>query len=43
MGIDNSLEGWDGEEGGREGHVGGGIGKPMADSCWCYVEMNTIL
>ena len=29
----NSLEGWDGEGGGRRVQVGGNMGKPMADSC----------
>ena len=28
-----NLEGWDGEGGGRDVQVGGGMGKPMADSC----------
>jgi len=32
-GADSSREGWDGEEGGMEVQVGGGIGKPVADSC----------
>ena len=38
-GADCSREGWDGEEGGMEVQVGGGIGKPVADSC--YAETNT--
>ena len=42
-GLDNNLEGWDQEEGGRDVQVGGDIGKPMADSCWCLVETNVIL
>ena len=29
----NNLEGWGGEEGGREVQEGGDIGIPMADSC----------
>ena len=43
LGLGNILEGWDGEEGGRDVHVEGDMGKPMADSCWCLVETNTIL
>ena len=35
-------EGWDGEGGGREVQ-GGDICTPMADSCWCLAETNTIL
>ena len=38
-----NLEGWDGEGGGRDVQVGGDMGKPMADSCGCLVETNTIL
>ena len=33
--------GWGG--GGREGQEGGDICTPMADSCWCMAETNTIL
>ena len=29
----NNLEGWDGKGGGRDVHVGGDMGKPMASSC----------
>ena len=29
----DNLEGWDGEEGGREVQEGGDMGIPMADSC----------
>ena len=29
--------------GGREVHEGGDIYVPMADSCWCVAETNTIL
>ena len=39
----NNLEGWDGEGGGREVQRGGDICVPMADSCWCLAETNTIL
>ena len=42
-GLGNNLEGWGGEGSGRKVQVGGDMGKPMADSCWCLVEMNTIL
>ena len=27
----------------KDVHVGGDIGRPMADSCRCLVETNTIL
>ena len=33
--LRDNLEGWDGGGGGREGHVGGDIHIPMADSCCC--------
>ena len=39
----NNLEGWDGEEGGRDIQKWEAIGTPMADSCWCLAETNTIL
>ena len=42
-GLSNNLEGWDGEGGWRDVEVGGDIGKPVADFCWCLVETNTIL
>ena len=42
-GLCNNLEGWDGEGGGREVQEGGDICIPMADSCWCVAETNTIL
>ena len=43
-GLCDSLEGWDGEGGGRELHGRGHrFSKPMADSCWCLVETNAIL
>ena len=31
--VDNDLEGWDGEGGGRDVQVGGDIGKLTSDSC----------
>ena len=33
----------DGEGGGRDVQVGGDMGKPMTESCWCLVETNRIL
>ena len=42
-GLCNNLEGWDGEEGGKEGQEGGDICIPMDDSYWCLAEINTIL
>ena len=39
----NNLEGWDGEGCWRDVQVGGDMGKPMADSCWCLVKTNAIL
>ena len=42
-GLISNLEGWDGEGGGRDIQVGGDMGKPMADSCWCLLETTTIL
>ena len=39
----DNLEGWDGVEGGREVEEGGNIRIPMADSCGCMAETNTIL
>ena len=38
-----NLEGWDGVGGGREVQEGGDIGMPMAESCGCLAETNTIL
>ena len=38
-----ALEGLDGEEGGREVQERGDICVPMANSCWCVAETNTIL
>ena len=39
----DNLEGWDEEEYGREIQKGVDICTPMADSCWCLAETNTIL
>ena len=40
----DNLEGWDEEGGGREDvQKGKDICIPMADSCWCMAETNTIL
>ena len=39
----DNVEGWNGTGGGREVQEGGEICIPMADSCWCIVEVNTIL
>ena len=39
----NSIEGWDGEGRWRDVQVGMDLGKPVAYSCWCLVETNTIL
>ena len=36
-------KGWGGEGSGREVHEGGDIGVPVADSCWCLAETNTIV
>ena len=41
--LGNNLERRDGEEGGRDVQVGGDMGKPMADSCWCLVKTNATL
>ena len=43
QGLCDNLEGWDGVESGREVLEGGDIYIPMADSCWCMAETNTIL
>ena len=42
-GLCDNLQGWDGVEAGKEVLEGGDICIPMADSCWCMVETNTIL
>ena len=42
LGLSNNLEGWDREGGGRDVQVGGDVGKPMANSCQCLLETNTI-
>ena len=39
----DNLEGWDAEGGGREVQQGGDICVPVADSCGCMAETNTIL
>ena len=39
----DNLEGWDGVDGGREVPEGGDMYTPMADSCCCLAETNTIL
>ena len=39
----DNLEGWDVVGGGREVQEGGDICIPVADSCWCMAETNTIL
>ena len=39
LGFSDNVEGWDG----AGGSSGRGHGKPMADSCWCLVETNTII
>ena len=31
--LSNNLEGWDGQGNGRDVHVGGDMGKSMADFC----------
>ena len=43
LGLDNNLEEWDVKGGRRDIQVGEDMGKPMADSRWCLVEINTIL
>ena len=43
QGLCINLEGWDGEEGGREFQKGGDICIPMADSCSILTENNKIL
>ena len=37
-----AFEGWDGVGGGREVHEWRNLCVPMADSCWCMAETNTI-
>ena len=39
----DSPEGWDGVGGWREAQEGGDRCIPMADSCRCMAETNTIL
>ena len=43
LGLCNNLERWDGEEGRREVEERGNTCIPMAGSCWCLPETNTIL
>ena len=43
LGLCNNLEGWDEKEDGKEVQERGDICIPMADSCWCLAETNTIL
>ena len=43
QGLWDNLEGWDGVGGRGEAPEGGGVGIPMADSCWCLAETNTTL
>ena len=39
----DSLEGWDGVGDGWEVQEGGGVHRPMADSCGYLAETNTIV
>ena len=39
----DNLKEWDGVEDGREVQEGGDICIPMADSCKCTAETNTII
>ena len=43
QGLCIKLEGWDGEEEGREAQEGGDICIPMADSCLGLTENHKIL
>ena len=43
QGLCDNLEGWDGEEDGREVREGGNICISMADSCWGLTENNKIM
>ena len=43
LGFCNNLKGWKEEWGRRELKEGEGTCIPMADSCWCTAEANTIL
>ena len=43
QGLCITLEGWDGEEEGREVQKGGDICIPMADSCCGLTQSNKIL
>ena len=39
----DNLEGWDGVGDEREVQEGGDTYVPVADSCWCMAEANTML
>ena len=39
----DKLEGWEGEEGGREVQGGQDVCVSVADLCWYMAETNTIL
>ena len=43
QGLCINLEGWDGEEDGRESQKRGDICIPMPDSCWGLTENSKIL
>ena len=43
LGLCKNLEGCNGNEDGKEVQEGGDICIPMADSCWCLAQTNTIL
>ena len=43
QGLCIHLEGWDGEENGREVQKGGDICIPMAGSCWGLAENSKFL
>ena len=38
----DNLEGWDGEEGGREDQEGGDVCTPNTDSCCCTAKIITV-
>ena len=42
-GLCNNLAGWEGVRGRREVQEGRDVCIPMADSCRCMVETNTVL
>ena len=43
QGLCINLEGWDGEEDGRELQKGEDMCIPMGDLCWALIENNKIL